>query len=332
MIDEKLLKFGVLNSKTAVKRLSKILENILNELPIPSDIRRLYTVEELKSLILSACKTDDFDVCKVYKSGNKIVVEYNEEQIFKWINEKLIPNTEILTFEDEEIIKLFLFSLEFAFSMFEGKTKATKTQKGFRERERDIETIITNTFIGLLGEVGLKHFLKRNFGIEITLDRTISTDIWQYKSDITNAKKYISVKTTPNLEAVWAECPLGYDYGIFVKAVVPSGILLQAFAYVCGFKRLLDFSKEKIKEKEEEIKIIIENLEKRIFVQRCGNLKTSFKTFICGFFKPEESMLKKLKEELPYLGEVREERYLIPISKLLFRKEDWEAFIKNALL
>ncbi len=159
----------------------------------------------------------------------------------------------------------------------------------------------------------------------------ISTDIQHYKSDITNARKDISVKTTPNLGAVWAECPLGYDYGVFVKAIVPPAVLLQAFAHVCGFKRLLDFSKESIGEKEKETETIIESLEKRVLVQKCGDLRVSFKTFICGFFKPEENMIRRQGEKLPYLGEVREERYLIPISKLRFRMEEWEEFLNDVL-
>lgn len=63
----------------------------------------------------------------------------------------------ILDFYDQDVLELLLFSIEFAFSMLEGKTKATKTQKAFRERERELETIIVNTFIGLLGEVALKN-------------------------------------------------------------------------------------------------------------------------------------------------------------------------------
>lgn len=329
MIEQKLYKFGVLESDVAVQRLKHSLESILNR--ISTGAKNFYTDEELIALIMSACKTNDFNVCGASKEGNRIVVWWNEEQILKWINEKLIPNTIILTFDDEEVIKLLLFSIEFAFSMLEGKTKATKTQKGFRERERDIETIITNTFTGLLGEVGLKRFLEKYFGISIKLDRTISTDIQQYKSDIANARRNVSIKTTPNLGAVWAECPRGYDYGVFVKAVVPSAILLRAFAYVCGFKKLIDFSKRNIKESEAEISDIVKSLERRIFTQKCGDLEILFKTFICGFFKPEESMLKKQGETLPYLGEVREERYIIPISKLYFRREHWETFVKDIL-
>lgn len=332
MIEKELHEFGVLKSKTAVKHLQISLENILSSvISLTPRVKELYSIDELKALILSACKTDDFEVCNVSKQRNRITTRWNEEQILKWINEKLIPNTVMLSFNDEEIIKLLLFSIEFSFSMLEGKTRATKTQKGFRERERDIETIITNTFVGLLGEVGLKHFLEKNFCVNIKLDRTISTDIQQYKSDITNAKKNISIKTTPNLGAVWAECPIGYDYGVFVKAVVPPAILLQAFAHVCGFRKLIDFSRKSIKGKENEMETIIESLEKRVFIQKCGCLNTSFKTFICGFFKPEESMIKKEGETLPYLGEVKEERYIIPISKLHFRREDWVKFLNDIL-
>jgi len=225
-----------------------------------------------------------------------------------------------------------LFSIEFAFAIFEGRTKATITQKGFRERSRELETIIINTFTGSIGEVGVKSFLERNFKIKISLDRGISPEIEKYKSDLKNARKPVSIKTTPNLLSIWAECPKDYAYGIFVKAIVPPAILLRAFAHVCGFKSLIEYSKGKVSLSEmekEEIETIISNLETRFLHKKCGNLDTHIKTFICGYFQPTEENLVRTGEKLCYIGEIGEERYFTPISKLKCSKEDWEKFIKD---
>ena len=320
----------ILTSQTAIERLKESLNEVFERGDFPLEVKELYTQHELKLLVLSACRAGDFSMCEAFKEGRRIKVRWDTKALKRWIEEKLIPNTVVLTFDDEEVLKLLLFSMEFAFAMFEGKTKATYTQKGFRERSRDIETIVINTFVGSLGEVGLKRFLEGKFNISVKLDRSISTDIQSYRSDIVNARKLVSVKTTPNLNAVWAECPIGYDYGVFVKAVVPSAVILQAFAHVCGFRRLLDFSKESITTKEEETAKIIESLENRVFAQRCGTLKVSLKTFICGFFKPEhEGVFVKEGDNLPSIGKIREARYFIPISRLRFRREDWKEFTKD---
>ena len=45
-------------------------------------------------------------------------------------------------------------------------------------------------------------------------------------SDILNSNKPVSIKTTPNLKAVWAECPIGYDVGVFVKVSVPEAVFI----------------------------------------------------------------------------------------------------------
>jgi len=45
--------------------------------------------------------------------------------------------------------------------------------------------------------------------------------------------------------------------------------------------------------------------------------------------KSKEKFLKKKGENLPYLGEVKEERYLVCINNLKWTKKDWEKFLIN---
>lgn len=310
-----------------IRELYQQLESFLDR--VFSDDRELdkhLRKEELRDLLEAHIRLNDENIIIKNKAGRRIVLFLNEEYLREIIYSKIIKNLVVLDFFDVDVLELLLFSIEFAFSMIEGKTRATKTQKGFRERERELETIIVNTFIGLLGEVAVKKFIYNNFKIEIKLDRTISRDILKYTTDILNAKEPISIKTTPNLRAIWAECPKDHSVGIFVKASVPQGVLLTAMAHVCGFKKLLDFSKNILSKSE-----IIKSLENRIYYSKCGLLNDKFKCIICGFFETKNKQTIPKGRRLPFLGEVREERYLVTLSELRSDEEDWKEFVKNYL-
>jgi len=86
--------------------------------------------------------------------------------------------------------------------MFSGGTKATVTAKGFRERKRTFEAILVDQFVGKLGEVVIKKFLEKRFPVKIELDWEISRQIDRYRNDIINAKKKVSIKSTPNLAGI----------------------------------------------------------------------------------------------------------------------------------
>jgi len=88
--------------------------------------------EEIGDLLLSVCRSNDFNV--ILKEENRMFL--NKSQVQKWISEKLIPNTIIVNLDNEDIVKLLVFSLEITYQMFEGDTRTTVNQKGFRERRR----------------------------------------------------------------------------------------------------------------------------------------------------------------------------------------------------
>lgn len=246
----------------------------------------------------------------------------------EWLNQKILPNFVILKIDDEDIIRLLIFCIEMTYQMFSGGTLATVTAKGFRERRRTFETILVDQFVGKLGEVIFKKFIEMNFkNVKIELDWKISRQIEKFKNDILNAKNKISIKTTPTLAGIWAEADRGYDYGIMVKSVVPNQPILQFFIEVCGFTRLLDFAESKIPEDDSTFKHYLLNTRDRVKRFKCGEIQTNLKGLICGYFRTKDHKPRKIGDKLEYLGEVREERFLVPISELKWKLSDWKHFI-----
>jgi hypothetical protein len=287
-----------------------------------------FDIEEIGDMLLSVCRSNDFNV--IYQEGNRMFLD--ESQVQEWIDKKLIPNTVIVNLDDEDIVRLLVFCLEITYQMFGGGTRATVTQKGFRQRRRTFESILVDQFVGKLGEIFVKKFLEKNFSTSIELDWEISTQIERYRNDIINASKNISIKSSPTLAGVWAEADIGYEYGIMVKCSVPQQPILQFFIEVCGFSRLLDFAEERIPPQNGLFKDYLSEIRERIRKYKCGEIQTSLKGFICGYFKTSEYSPTKEGITLPYLGIVREERYLVPINKLKWTIEEWEKFLEEVEL
>lgn len=284
-----------------------------------------FDVEEIGDLLLSVCRSNDFGV--IYQEGNKMFL--SESRVQEWIDKKLIPNTVIVKLDDEDVVRLLVFCLEITYQMFTGGTRATVTQKGFRERRRTFESILVDQFVGKLGEIFVKKFIEKEFHTTIELDWKISTQIERYRNDIINASKSISIKSSPTLAGVWAEADIGYDYGIMVKCSIPQQPILQFFIEVCGFSRLLDFAEKRIPPQDGLFKDYLGEIRKRIRMYKCGEIKTSLKGFICGYFKTSEYSPTGVGTKLPYLGEVREGRYLVPINELKWSIEEWRKFLKE---
>ncbi len=284
----------------------------------------MFDEEEIGDLLLlSTCRVNDFNV--IYKQQNKMFL--NKDNVMKWIEEKLIPNTVVLRLDDEDIVRLLIFCIEITYQMFGGGTRATITQKGFRERRRTFESILVDQFVGKLGEIFVKKYLEKNFPVTIELDWEISTKIEKYRNDIINANKKVSIKSSPNLAGVWAEADIGYDYGIMVKCSVPQQPILQFFIEVCGFSRLLDFAENKIPSGDTLFKDYLEELRRRVKEYKCGQIQTVLKGYICGYFKTSEYSTVKEGTKLPYLGIVREERYLVSLDNLKWTQDMWKIFL-----
>lgn len=115
--------------------------------------------EEISDLLLSLCRSGDFEITE--KEGKNIFL--HPERIWLWVENKLIPNTLVLGLDDEDVIRLLIFSFEITYQMFSGGTVATISSKGFRERRRTFEAIVVDNFVGKLGEIVLKKFLENSF-------------------------------------------------------------------------------------------------------------------------------------------------------------------------
>jgi len=318
----RILKSELNNIPKFKRKLSSYIQDQIKHIQENHNIS--FNEEELSELLLSACRSNDLKVISF--KGNKMFLD--EEKTSKWIYEKLLPNTVILKLDDQDILRLLIFCIEITYQMFLGGTKATITAKGFRERRRTFESILVDQFIGKLGEIMLKKFLEKNFTkVRIELDWEISNQLQKHKNDIKNAKKKVSIKSSPALSGIWAEAEKGYDYGIMVKCSVPQQPILQFFIEVCGFSRLIDFAEGKIPADDLLFKNYLKNIKKRIYDFKCGEIKTELKGFICGYFKTSKDKLKNVNETLPYLGKIREERYLVRIDKLKYKKEQWEEFL-----
>lgn len=281
--------------------------------------------EELSELLLSACRSNDFNV--IYSQGNKMFLD--ESRVSDWIKEKLIPNTVIVSIDDEDVMRLLIFCIEITYQMFAGGTRATVSQKGFRERRRTFESILVDQFVGKLGEIMVKKFLETNFSTKIELDWAIFPQIEKYRNDIVNAEKNISIKSSPSLADIWAEADVDYDYGMTVKCFVPQPTILQFFIEVCAFSDLLDFAEEKIPSHNGQFKGYLEEMRQRIKDYKCGEMRTKLKGIICGYFKTSDYKPVKKKKVLSYLGEVREKRYFVKINELKYTKDDWTEFLRE---
>lgn len=296
---------------------------------IREDILKRYNIEfdfeEIGDLLISVCRSNDLNVMK-YQNDKMFL---DEEKFWGWIKEKLIPNTVVVGLSDEDIVRLLIFCIEITYQMFGGGTKATITQKGFRQRRRTFESILVDQFVGKLGEIFVKKFLERNYSARVELDWEISTRIEKYRNDIRNATKNVSIKSSPTLAGVWAEADVGYDYGIMVKCSVPQQPILQFFIEVCGFTRLLDFAEERIPQSNGLFRDYLNEIRSRVKEYKCGDIRTMLKGFICGYFKTSEYSPTPEGVTLPYLGLVREERYLVPINELRWRKDEWLKFVRE---
>ena len=52
----------------------------------------------------------------------------------------------------------------------------------------------------------------------------------------------------------------------------------------------------------------------------------SAKAFMCGFFRTSDFNIVKKGEELAFLGEVEQDKYFLPLSRLSYQFDDWNKF------
>lgn len=287
------------------------------------EIEQYFTPRQFSDLLLSACRLEEWRLVTALGL-------LNINRLLSWVHEWLKPNTVSLRVDDEDTIRLLLFSFEMSYAMFEGRTRATVKQKGFREARRTFEGIVADQFWGKLGEVAFKRFLESKFKVPVELDWAISPQIQKFAKDIVNAKKNVSIKTPRGLADIWAESDLQRDFGVCVKVATPVlHPVIQFFIEVCGFSSLLEFARKKLSPSEPPFEEYIQALQQRIKDYKCGEFRTTITGVICGYFKTSEHEPVPVGIELDYLGKVKEERYLVKLSQLKYNEDDWRNFIQE---
>lgn len=313
-------------TKTEVRSKRVLSTKLKQVIPQFTSLSKYYSDEEIFSLVLSAIRTNDFDVDSVQKTGRREIHSIDMGKIEEWIKKRLVPNTILITVEDKELLKLLVFSLAMPYKMLLGETRATQTEiMGGRTKKRDFLQIASDTFIGRIGEIAFKQFAKEKFRKDITLDWEIGKDLKTFESDIVGSTRVVSIKSTDTLESAWAFAPLNADYGISVLIALPKDFFMKILAHISSLKKLLNFVDEKIKEDEDAgIRDLVQFVEKTAYGE-----KMTIKAYVCGFFETGNETIVRKGETLDYLGDVYEEGHRVMISQLKYSEQDWNNFFKD---
>lgn len=284
-----------------------------------------YSNEEIGSLIISALRVGDGDILSVEEKKWQPKQLIDTDMIIPWIRENLVPNTVILETDDPDLLRLAIFSLAMPYKMFQGTTRATATEKTRRSKQRDFEQIFSDTFIGKIGEIAFKKFLLDKFAHKIDLDWEINAQIAGFKSDIPGSKMIVSIKSTDTLDSIWAEAPQNAEIGIFVKVAIPKDFFMKILAHISSLKKFLRFVEERL-EKNDSVSGLLNFIEETAYGE-----EMQIKACILGYYKTAPEFLKRKGEEIPFLGEVHEDKFMIEYNRLLSTDSDWLTFIKTAL-
>jgi hypothetical protein len=316
-------------NKTDLTNKQKLKEKLKGFLPEFKNISKYYNEDEIFSLILSVIRINEFSTVDIENVKSRTLYHLNVEQIIKWIETKLVPNTIQTYIEDSEFLKVLVFSLAMPYKMFKGETKATASEKSRRTKKRDFEQIYSDTFIGKVGEIAFKKYTKEHFKKDLSIDLKISRDIQAFKSDIVEFKKDVNIKSTSTLEGIWAEGPKNVDYGVLIKVALPQDYFMKILAHISSLKKLLTFIQEKIQKDENSSNTLdlVSYIEKTAYSE-----EMIIKSFICGFFKASKNTLKKEGDKISHLGgefEIYENKHIVRCNELKFSKQDWNTFFED---
>ena len=319
----------VIFTKTELKSKSKIREKLSDYISDFKEASICYRENDIFNLVLSALRANEWNIVDIEISGNREKHIVDIERITDWIEKKVVPNTIEIGPDETDLLKLMIFSLAMPYKMLTGETRATMTEKVQRGNERYFGRIFSDIFDEKIGEIAFRKFAKQKFGRDINLDWGISTEISTFKSDIIDSKEIVSIKSTDTLESIWAEAPTTAEYGLFVKVALPKDFFLKILAHISIFFTDRGFSYHKLDDNLVENNNITDLV--RFIEETAYGEKMAINGYICGFFKVSEHNLKKKGEELPYLGEVHEDKHLIECNKIMYLDNEWDEFFINVL-
>lgn len=311
-------------SKTELNNKAKTRSKLEDYIPLLSKTSN-YSEDEIFHLILSAIRTNEWGIISPVKYRNREKYNLDIQRVGNWIKEKVIPNTVTIKTDEADLLKLMVFSLAMPYKMLKGETRATMSKKGGRGEEKYFQQIFPDVFKSKIGEIAFKKFAKQKFGKDIILDWDISTDISTFKSDIVGSREIISIKSTDTLESIWAEAPKPAKYGIFVKVALPKDFFMKILAHISSLKKLLGFVKERLDEGDKIMDLV------RFIEETAYEEEMAIKAYVCGFYKTSENTLKSKGLELPYLGEVHEDKHLVECHTLRYSPEAWNALFSTIL-
>jgi len=309
-------------SKTELANKAKIRSKLEDYIPLFSKTSN-YSEDEIFHLILSAIRTNERNIITTVKYKNREKYDLDVQRVEDWIKEKVVPNTVAMKADEVDLLKLMVFSLAMPYKMLKGETRATMNEKRPRGEEEYFQQIFPNVFRGKVGEIAFRKFVKRNLGRDISLDWDIGTKIDMFKSDIIGSKEIISIKSTDTLESIWAEAPQTADYGILVKVALPKDFFMKILAHISSLKKLLHFVEERL-DKNDSIINLVKFIEETAYEE-----EMTIKAYVCGFFRTSKDTLKYKGQELPYLGEVHEDKHLIECDTLRYSHSDWETLFST---
>jgi len=311
-------------SNTELKTKSKIRIKLASYIPSFSATAN-YSEDAIFHLVLSAIRANEWNILNTTKYRGREAYNLDVQRVKSWIKEKVVPNTVIIKTDEVDLLKLTIFSLAMPYKMLKGETRATMTEKTRRTKKRDFEQIFSDTFIGKIGEIAFKKFVKEKFSKDISLDWDISTDIRAFKTDIVGSKEIVSIKSTDTLESIWAEAPSLAKYGVFIKVAMPKDFFMKILAHISSLKKLLRYVEERL-EKDDNISDLLKYVEQTAYEE-----EMAIKACVCGFFVTSQGTLKHKGQELPFLGEVHEDKHLIEYNKLKYTAVDWNQFFLTIL-
>ena len=243
-------------SKNDLSSKKKIYDKLGEPLKHFNGSMKIFNEDELLTLVISAIRTNDWQVCASDSKRKDQKYHVNMERVQDWLTNRVQPNTIKMKTNDPELLKLLVFSLAKPYKMRIEEKAATISEKRRKTIEPYFGRIFSDTFIGKIGEIAYKKFLNDRFERQIQLDWGISTEIKSFKSDIIGSKKTVSIKSTDTLESIWAEAPVTAEYGIFIKVALPKDFFMKLLAHISSLKKLLNFVKDRIQNDMEENKII----------------------------------------------------------------------------
>jgi hypothetical protein len=300
-----------------------------------------YTVDELGGVITSGARVGELIK---EKKGQSYVLK----NVDKWFDERLMPNTIVLSIDD---YKRALFR---AFKLITTADIA-KTDFG-SSRQRDFGQMWTDFTRGFLGEIGIEKFFNNKLNLEIELEESEVGDVEKYlPTDIIKVKEgeifrevktNISIKTS-KLKSMWLDIgtQLAHsDAFIFIKIGLTTDHLVS-FMKDNGFiDKIIEMGKElnEIQDVEETKKEIFSKVEntralpayisgfalKKDMEEGILNIHVTpkNKTIIGGIGLYDN---KQMANKVEGLGDISPPKYMASIGSLRWSISDWDNMKKS---